>query len=84
MSTQEIKVSMQGETNYTLKAVQIKDLKQGDFFTLKPVIYPTEKQVYERGAFERSGKKYSCTRYDDICAERFFKGDKIVYTEFIF
>lgn len=84
MKVQEIKSSMQEETNFTLKAVKIKDLKQGDFFTLKPGIYPTEKQVYERGAFERSEKKYSCTRYDDFCAERFFKGDKIVYIDFIF
>lgn len=84
MKAQEFKVSMQGETNFTLKAVQVKDLKQGEFFTLKPIIYPTDKQVYERGAFERSEKKYSCTRYDDFCAERFYKGDKIVYTDFIF
>ena len=84
MKDQEIKINMQGETNFTLKAVQIKDLKQGTFFTLKPIIYPTEKQVYTRESYERSTKKYSCTRYDDFCAERFFKGSKIVYTDFIF
>jgi hypothetical protein len=67
-----------------MKATALKDLKKGDFFTLKPVEYPTETQVYKKGDYERSSKKYSCSRYDDFCKERFLKGDKVVYTDFIF
>lgn len=67
-----------------MKVIKLKDLKKGDFFTLKNIECPTENNVYIRGDYERSTKKYSCTRYDDYCAESFFKGDKIVYTDFIF
>lgn len=62
----------------------IKELKKGEFFTIKPIENPTEKQVYIRGDYDRSTKKYSCGRFDDICYEREFKGDKVVYTGFTF
>ena len=62
----------------------VKDLKRGDFFTVKPIENPTEKQVYIRGDYDRSTKKYTCTRFDDICTTRDFPGSKTVFTDFTF
>lgn len=62
----------------------IKELKQGEYFTLKEIEYPKESQVYVRGEYDRSSKTYSCTKWNDTCAERFFKGTKNVFTEFTF
>ena len=62
----------------------VKDLKKGEFFTLKPVPYPTEKQVYIRDDFDRSEKKYLVIRFDDCSSSRLLKRDTPVYTDFIF
>ena len=62
----------------------IKELKKGQWFTLKPIAEPKENQVYIRGDYDRSSKKYACGRFDDCCFEKEFKGDKVVYTDFTF
>lgn len=62
----------------------IKELKKGEYFTIKPIDNPTEKQVFIRGDYDRSEKKYECGRFDDISYSRLFKGDKEVYTDFTF
>ena len=67
-----------------MEAKKIKDLKKGEYFTLKPMEEAKESQVYIRGDYERSSKRYSCIRFDDMCKERFFKGDKEVYVDFEF
>ena len=64
--------------------VKIKDLKKGDFFTLKPISEPDEKQVYIRDVYARDTKKYLVYKFSDINSFRELKGDKIVYTDFIF
>ena len=60
---------------------KIKNLKKGDSFKLQNKETAT---VYVRGEYDRSSKKYSCYRYDDVAAERFFSGDKEVYVDFEF
>lgn len=67
-----------------MEAKKIKDLKKGEWFTLKPIEEPAGMQVYVRGNYERSGKKYSCYKWADVNTERFFKGDKVVYVGFTF
>ena len=62
----------------------IRELKKGQYFTLKPIAEPKESQVYIRGDYDRSTKKYSCGRFDDISYEKELKADKIVYTDFVF
>ena len=62
----------------------IKELKKGDYFTLKNYAYPSESQVYVRGEYCKSMKAYSCYKFNDVNHERFIKGTKEVYTEFIF
>lgn len=67
-----------------MEAKKIKDLKKGEYFTLKIIEYPTEKQVWVKGDYERSEKKYSCTKFSDISHENFMKGDRIVFVGFTF
>ena len=62
----------------------LKELKKGDWFTLKPISEPKESQVYIRGDYDRSDKKYSCCKWSDVNYERFLKGTTKVYTDFIF
>ena len=72
------------ERGVEMEGIKIRDLKMGEFFTLRPVEHPKDSQVYIRGVYDRSEKKYDCVRFDDISYSRQFKGDKIVYTEFVF
>lgn len=64
--------------------MKLKDLKIGEYFTLKPIEEPKESQVYIRGKYDRSEKKYSCIKFSDISFEKMINGDKEVYTDFIF
>lgn len=64
--------------------MKLKDLKKGEYFTLKPISDPKESQVYIRGEYDRNEKKYDCGKFDDISYSRFLKGDKEVYTDFTF
>lgn len=62
----------------------VKDLKKGEYFTIKMVENPKESQVYIRGEYDRTEKKYCCGKFSDISESRMFKGDKEVYTDFTF
>lgn len=67
-----------------MEAKMLKDLKKGQWFTVKPLEEPKESQVFIREDYDRGLKKYMCGKYDDISAYRYFKGDKIVYVDFFF
>lgn len=62
----------------------VKQLKNGEWFTLKPIAEPKESQVYIRGDYDRTAKKYECGRCDDISYSRLIKGNTEVYTDFVF
>ena len=62
----------------------VKDLKIGEYFTLKPYAEPTENQVYVRGEYDRSERKYECGKFSDISYSRLLKGNTVVYTDFTF
>lgn len=71
------------------RSVKIKDLKKGDFFVLKnPVNIDAdempEERVYVRGDYDRTDKKYGCYRFSDVNRESYFKGERVVYTDFTF
>lgn len=66
------------------KPKKLKNVKQGEYFTLRPIAEPKESQVYIRGEYDRYKKKYECIKFSDMCNSRLFKGDKKVYTDFIF
>lgn len=62
----------------------VKELKKGEFFTLKPIENPTESKVFIRGEYDRTSKKYECQKFSDMNAFRYLKADTIVYTDFTF
>lgn len=64
--------------------MKLSKLRNGEYFTVKQIDYPKEKQVYIKGDYIRSIKKYSCTKFSDINEEYFFKPDKEVFTDFVF
>lgn len=62
----------------------VKDLKKGDYFTLKPIAEPKESQVYVRDDYDRAEKKYTAYRFSDINSFRSLKPSTVVYTDFTF
>ena len=38
--------------------MMLKNLKKGEYFTIKPIEAPTEKQVYIKGDYDRASKNY--------------------------
>ena len=62
----------------------IKDLKKGEYFTLKPVPFPKDSQVYVRDDYDRSEKKYLVVRFDDCSTSRLLKPSTVVHTDFTF
>ena len=64
--------------------MKLKDIKNGEFFTKKAIEYPTDRQVWIRGDYDRSERKYECTRFDDICTVCYLPGSKEVFTDFSF
>ena len=63
---------------------KIKDLKKDEFFTLKPIEYPKESQVWVFDGYDRSDRTYCAIKFSDIGDSRCFKGEKEVYTGFTF
>ena len=64
--------------------MKIKDLKAGDFFTLRPIEEPKESQVWIRGGYDRGMRLFECTRFDDISEVRYMEGHRDVYIDFTF
>ena len=64
--------------------MKIKDMKKGSFFTKKQIECPVDRQVWIRGDYDRSEKKYECVRFDDANAFCYISGEKEVFTDFIF
>lgn len=64
--------------------MKLKELKKGTFFTKKPIEKPDEYQVFIRGEYVRSEKRYECTRFADVNDVQYIRGDKEVFTNFIF
>lgn len=63
---------------------KLKDLKKGELFTLKPVEYPRESQVFIKSDYDRSEKKYWTTKWSDIGDGKYISGNREVYTDFCF
>lgn len=64
--------------------MKLKELKKGDFFTKRDIANPSDHQVWIRGEYDRSEKKYECTRFDDCCDCCYLPGNKEVFTNFVF
>lgn len=64
--------------------MKLRELKQGQFFTLKPVEAPKDSQVFIRQEYDRSIKRYWVQRFSDASSGRYISGDKEVFTDFVF
>lgn len=62
----------------------VKQLKSGEWFTKKAIEYPNEKQVFIRGDYDRTTKKYECVRFSDGNDIQYISGDKEIFVDFIF
>lgn len=69
------------ETDREFKAVPLKSLKKGAWFTIKPIAEPKESQVWVKGDYDKSTKKFDCYRWDDINNYKEISGDKLVYDD---
>ena len=69
---------------YVMKS--IRNLKKGDYFTLKEIEYPNETQVWVRDIYDPTTKTFICYNFSDINRFRSFKGSKMVFDDehFIF
>jgi len=67
-----------------MKQTTIKQIKLGDYFTMKPTDEPTENQVWVKGEYDRSERAYWCYRFADVNSGRLIKASKVVYVEFYF
>ena len=54
---------------------KIKDLKQGDFFKMKPDAI----EVFRRGCYDHEFKGFRCDYTSDISRDRILKGDRLVF-----
>ena len=65
---------------------QIKDLKAGEFFTLKDYGENDvpERAVWVRGEYDKGSRTYSCCKYADANHEHFSKARRKFLWNFIF
>lgn len=64
--------------------VNIRLLKKGDLFTVKPIEQPKDSQVWVRGEYDHRQKKFECYCYGDVNKFRYISPGKDVYVDFIF
>lgn len=62
----------------------IKDLKKGDFFTIKDIAEPKASQVWVKFQWDCSLHAWECIRFDDINRCKYLSPDTLVYTDFTF
>ena len=67
-----------------MKSVELKSLKQGEWFTKKAIDEPNGGQVWIRGEYDRELKKYCCYCWGDVNKYCFISGTKAVYIDFTF
>ncbi len=67
-----------------MRAIKMKDLKKGEFFTLKPVEEPKESQVFVRDEYDRTERKYWAGKWSCYGDGKYIPGDRVVYTDFCF
>lgn len=59
-----------------MKQVEIRQVKKGDLFRFTPT-----GNLFVRGYYERSNKKYEYYAYDDVNHEGFARGTRKVFVE---
>lgn len=73
-----------------MKAVLLRNVKQGDYFTLTNKVKYNEdeevlaKYVYIKREYDRSERKYIVDKFSNINDWKLMKGNRIVYINFRF
>lgn len=62
----------------------VKELKKSDFFTKKPIAEPKEGQVWVRGEYDRSARRYEVYKWADVNYSQYLRGDQVVFCDFCF
>ena len=63
----------------------IKEVKKGEYFTLKEEIKePNESQVWIKSHYNREDKTFTIYNFADINKEKFIKANRKVQTDIIF
>ena len=57
----------------------VRQLKYGEYFTLREIEDPTEAQVWIRDEYDREEKAYLCYNFADTSKWRYLQGSKQVY-----
>lgn len=57
----------------------VKQLKYGEYFTLKEIEFPKESQVWIRDEYDREERAYLVYNFADTSKWKYLKGDKRVY-----
>lgn len=63
-----------------MKTIQLKELPRGALFKRNPSAH----DIYERGTYDRSLKRFECTKWFNICQWMYLRGTTIVYVDFEF
>ena len=63
---------------------QLRELKKGEWFTIKELESPDESQVWVKDHYNRDDKTFTCHCFGDVNRERFFKANKAVFVGFTF
>jgi hypothetical protein len=67
-----------------MKGIELRKVKEGQMFTIKELPEPNANQVWIRNHCDRASKTFSASNFADVNRERFFKPNRIVFTDFIF
>tara|TARA_R110000782_G_scaffold37450_1_gene88594 strand:+ start:1738 stop:1959 length:222 start_codon:yes stop_codon:yes gene_type:complete len=70
--------NMHNEANTT--AAKLKDIPVGEYFKRKP----GAKQIYKKGAYDKSTRDYECGKVEDISAGMYLKGSTVVHIGFTY
>ena len=57
----------------------VRQLKYGEYFTLREIEYPTEAQGWIRDEYDREEKAYHCYNFAETSKWRYLQGSKQVY-----
>lgn len=67
-----------------MKAIKLRDVKTGEYFTRKAIEEPNEKQVFIKRDYVRQDKRFICERFSDMNDYIMLKSDTTVYIDFTF
>ena len=71
----------------SIQQVELRELPIGEFFTLNEpseLEDVNERKVWIRGEYDRTGRKYLCSKWADVCHETAMKGTRKVWVGFTF